>query len=1172
MSDILSAMREFRALDDKRRSQGLLGEESERWNTLRELLKGDLRNAEPRQKPASPPPAHVELAEAFLSTVQVAPPAGVKGESAAAPARREAEGGAAGASGAGGAAAGPTASGAASALAGPDASAAGAVVAAPEASVASGGAAAEVAAPGASAGGGAAAAVSSDAPVAGDAPADATAARVNAEGTTSETGGAGASAAVAGGSDGGAQAGAAAAAPAVVAADGGYVWHAASGLYWHAGARLWYEPNSGTWYDVDGKVIDPEVARTRVAAALQQAHPADGVTAQEAIPLDEVEEPAAGVEDAAAELSFALDGAPDESPALASGAELLHLAGEAAAAEDDREVIDLEEEAAVDDAVEADGSIDLAPPAAFLAQAAAAADAGTAPAAGAQDGIELAPAADFLADAAAAANEPTAVELAPPAAFLADAAAADRSGSDRAPADAFATDAGTAAESAAVDLAPAAEFLADAAAAANEPSAASAFLAGPAADPGGIELAPAADFLADAAAAAGGPTAVELAPAAGFLADAAAAAGEPTAVELDPATDFRAGAAAAERGGSERALAAEEPAAASLVEDLGTIDFGRPVAPHAAEAPALLDDEGAFELSPASEFDELDPELGGAIDVSFEPTPGPALAVEEEAVPSAGPAFDAGASDAAALPGPSFDAAEPAPGPTFEAETDPWADTLRPSTPGPAPVGGGWEFVVAPMTPGPASPSIDLWASAAAQEEAPRTPSPAELLPFESSRVPAIEETGVEAAIEAGFDGWGDPGDEIEATAVEAKGVALPWETSESETVEPLADAVPFGEAEDEEADAFTSGPALSLDGRIVDAGAEELTEEELPVVEEALDVEEAAPAPPAFPAAAPASAAPADSAFASAPPASAAPAPSAIAPAAPASAAPAPSAIAAAAPASAAPAPSAIAPAAPASPASATVAPAIAAAAAAAPAPAAPAAAATAAPAATAPATAATAANASLSPAAPATAATVAPAASAPAPAAQPVPISLPLDTPAAPAALVEEAIVLEDDDTLPAGPAPWLPPEPAEPPAAPVAPPAHAAAPAPAPVALRGLVTGEHRVVIHTREGVVKRGQIANVDLSARSFFFQNQDGKREEVPTATLKAVFLMRSAHEPAPQPAGQAVKLTLIDGRPLQGWASDLANPVGFFLVPSDTRGLASRVFVYRAAVREVHLG
>lgn len=201
-----------------------------------------------------------------------------------------------------------------------------------------------------------------------------------------------------------------------------------------------------------------------------------------------------------------------------------------------------------------------------------------------------------------------------------------------------------------------------------------------------------------------------------------------------------------------------------------------------------------------------------------------------------------------------------------------------------------------------------------------------------------------------------------------------------------------------------------------------------------------------------------------------------------------------------------------------------------------------------------------------------MAPAASAPAPAAQPVPISLPLDTPAAPAALVEEAIVLEDDDTLPAGPAPWLPPEPAEPPAAPVAPSAPAAAPAPAPVALRGLVTGEHRVVIHTREGVVKRGQIANVDLSARSFFFQNQDGKREEVPTATLKAVFLMRSAHEPAPQPAGQAVKLTLIDGRPLQGWASDLANPVGFFLVPSDTRGLASRVFVYRAAVREVHLG
>lgn len=116
---------------------------------------------------------------------------------------------------------------------------------------------------------------------------------------------------------------------------------------------------------------------------------------------------------------------------------------------------------------------------------------------------------------------------------------------------------------------------------------------------------------------------------------------------------------------------------------------------------------------------------------------------------------------------------------------------------------------------------------------------------------------------------------------------------------------------------------------------------------------------------------------------------------------------------------------------------------------------------------------------------------------------------------------------------------------------------------------VFGEHRVVIHTRDGVVKRGSVDTVDLAGRAFTLTAAEGTKEEIATASLKAVFLMRGAETQTPEPHGRSVKLTLIDGRPLSGWAADTGNPVGFFLVPADTRGNASRVFVYRAAIKAI---
>jgi len=142
---------------------------------------------------------------------------------------------------------------------------------------------------------------------------------------------------------------------------------------------------------------------------------------------------------------------------------------------------------------------------------------------------------------------------------------------------------------------------------------------------------------------------------------------------------------------------------------------------------------------------------------------------------------------------------------------------------------------------------------------------------------------------------------------------------------------------------------------------------------------------------------------------------------------------------------------------------------------------------------------------------------------------------------------------------------------------PPPATAAPAPRAAAAApgasGAIAGQRRAVVHTKGGVVKRGTIEDADLAGAAFVLHGADGAREEIETGGLKAVFLMREAGvaTPAPPPDARRVQVTFIDGRPLQGWAVATDHPVGFFVVPSDSRGQADQVFVYRDAIRSLQV-
>ncbi|HYO65635.1 MAG TPA: hypothetical protein VEU33_06090, partial [Archangium sp.] len=125
-----------------------------------------------------------------------------------------------------------------------------------------------------------------------------------------------------------------------------------------------------------------------------------------------------------------------------------------------------------------------------------------------------------------------------------------------------------------------------------------------------------------------------------------------------------------------------------------------------------------------------------------------------------------------------------------------------------------------------------------------------------------------------------------------------------------------------------------------------------------------------------------------------------------------------------------------------------------------------------------------------------------------------------------------------------------------------------------VNAFIEGEHRVIIHTVEGQVKRGAIRDVDLLDEVIPLEQQTGfAPERIPITRVKAIFFMLATGSRPPQPDGQKVRITFTDGRQVAGFSDDYKNPgQGFFVIPADTRTNTSRIFIYRASVQAVAEG
>lgn len=117
---------------------------------------------------------------------------------------------------------------------------------------------------------------------------------------------------------------------------------------------------------------------------------------------------------------------------------------------------------------------------------------------------------------------------------------------------------------------------------------------------------------------------------------------------------------------------------------------------------------------------------------------------------------------------------------------------------------------------------------------------------------------------------------------------------------------------------------------------------------------------------------------------------------------------------------------------------------------------------------------------------------------------------------------------------------------------------------------VEGEHRVVLHTLEGQVKRGTVCDVDLQDANIPLTQPGQLPDRIAAERLKAIFFMQAPGEPPLPQSGRKVRVHFRDGRHLLGFSEDVeSNETGFFLVPADTRTHTARIYVFRAGVQSI---
>jgi len=120
---------------------------------------------------------------------------------------------------------------------------------------------------------------------------------------------------------------------------------------------------------------------------------------------------------------------------------------------------------------------------------------------------------------------------------------------------------------------------------------------------------------------------------------------------------------------------------------------------------------------------------------------------------------------------------------------------------------------------------------------------------------------------------------------------------------------------------------------------------------------------------------------------------------------------------------------------------------------------------------------------------------------------------------------------------------------------------------------LSGPRRATVHFKDGVNRRGTIGAIDLDADLLRLEATPGSSapaEDLVALSLKAIFLLLPRGTAYPEKEGHETKVTMIDGRSLEGLCPDYdPQKKAFTLFPKIDRGNIERIIVFNAAVKNI---
>jgi len=112
--------------------------------------------------------------------------------------------------------------------------------------------------------------------------------------------------------------------------------------------------------------------------------------------------------------------------------------------------------------------------------------------------------------------------------------------------------------------------------------------------------------------------------------------------------------------------------------------------------------------------------------------------------------------------------------------------------------------------------------------------------------------------------------------------------------------------------------------------------------------------------------------------------------------------------------------------------------------------------------------------------------------------------------------------------------------------------------------------QVVLRYRDGKTRRAKLVNADVD-REVLNIDENGRADEVPFGSLKAVFFPQDNPDKQPDPAqGSQLAVEFADGEVIRGVAQYNPERNGFFLYPLD-RSKNDRIFVVNSAIASIEV-